>query len=377
MTLVADPPPQSGPERGQGAERLRRIVERALPGAQLLRVVPLAPDAKVEDESAKGGGYGAPLRLDVAHAGKQLSLVLHTVTSNDFGHDRRADRAAEVLLAADTFDALPGHVAVLDVGAYRGAGDFVSLAGTGEFYLLTTHAEGRVYAGDLRHIARTGMLTTLDLERSRALTHYLGTLHRRRPPQPESAYLRFVRDTLGSGEGIFGIVDGYPDDVPEASRARLERIEEQCLAWRFRLRRRGDRLRRTHGDFHPFNVLFDDRSELKLLDASRGALGDPGDDVACMAINYPFFALGHPGAWRDALQPLWHGFWGQYLAETKDDALYDVVAPFLAWRGLVLASPAWYPELHADDRNRILGFVERVLAAERFSPDMANEIFDT
>ena len=124
-------------------------------------------------------------------------------------------------------------------------------------------------------------------------------------------------------------------------------------------------------------MLFDDHSELSLLDASRGAVGDPGDDVACMAINYAFFALGHPGAWRDALQALWCGFWQQYVTETKDEALYDVVAPFLAWRGLVLASPTWYPELHGGDRERILGFVERVLAAERFSPDMAQEFFDT
>jgi len=360
-----------------GTQRLHHIVQKALPGAQILRVVPLKPDSTLEDESAKGAGYGAPLRLEVAHEGKQLSLVLHTATSNQFGHDRRADRAEAVLLAADTFNALPRHVAVLDVGAYRGASEFVSLSGTGEFYLLTTHAEGRVYADDLRHIARTGMLTARDIERCRVLAHYLATLHARRPPQPPLAYVRFVRDTLGSGEGIFGIVDGYPEDVPEASPARLQRIEEQCLAWRFRLRRRTERLRRTHGDFHPFNVLFDDKSELSLLDASRGAIGDPGDDVACMAINYAFFALGHPGAWRDALQSLWYGFWEAYVAETKDQALYDVVAPLLAWRGLVLANPSWYPELHTDDRQRILGFVEHVLATERFSPDMAQEFFDT
>ncbi len=377
MPFAADQSPKADDSVAEGAQRLRRIVQKALPGAQILRVVPLKPDVVSGDESEKGGGYCAPLRLEVIHDGKQLSLVLHTATANEFGHDRRADRAEAVLLAADTFDSLPRHVAVLDVGAYRGAEDFVSLSGTGEFYLLTTHAEGRVYADDLRHIARTGSTTARDRERCRMLAHYLATLHKHRPPQPKSAYVRFVRDTLGSGEGIFGIVDGYPDDVPEASRARLERIEEQCLAWRFRLRRRSERLRRTHGDFHPFNVLFDDRSELSLLDASRGALGDPADDVACMAINYAFFALGHPGAWRSALEPLWREFWARYIEETRDDALCDVVAPFLAWRGLVLANPVWYPELHAGDRNRILGFVERTLGAERFSLAMANEFFDT
>lgn len=177
--------------------------------------------------------------------------------------------------------------------------------------------------------------------------------------------------------GIFGIADGYADDVPAAPRPRLERIQRQCLDWRFRLTHRHDRLRRIHGDFHPFNVLFDDHSELSVLDASRGSVGDAADDVTCMAINYAFFSLGHPGSWRTALRALWYGFWEGYAACAKDEGLLEVVAPFLAWRGLVLASPAWYPELRAEDRDRLLCFVELVLSAEKFWPAMADEFFDT
>src|SRR5262245_46682832 len=136
--------------------RLRRLLQHALPGAELVRVVPLQPDAEIHDESSKAAGYGAPLRLELLHHGERKSVVLHTATRNPFGHDRRADRASSVLLSADTFGTLPGHVAVLDVGAYRGSDDFVSLAGTGEFYLLTAHADGHVYADDLRRIAASG-----------------------------------------------------------------------------------------------------------------------------------------------------------------------------------------------------------------------------
>ena len=47
---------------------------------------------------------------------------------------------------------------------------------------------------------------------------------------------------------------------------------------------------------------------------------------------------------------------------------FDAVAPFFAWRALVLASPIWYPHITPADRERILAFAERALAAERFDP---------
>ena len=358
-------------------ERLRRIVERAVPGAEVVRVTPLRADVRSGDDTTKAAGYGEPMRVDVRQGGTVRSLVLHTAQPNEFGHDRRADRAEELLLAADSFDAIPRHAKVLDVGAFRGPDDAVSLAGTGEFYLLTTHAEGRTYAHDLRRLARTGMVAAHDIVRLQTLVEYLANLHARKPRSSRSVYARSIRDTVGGGEGVFGIIDGYPEGVPAAGIERLERIEERCLRWRFRLKRRSERLSRIHGDFHPFNVLFDERGELSVLDASRGSLGDPADDVTAMAINFPFFALGHSGAWRDALQSFWYGFWSRYVTMTGDEALAEVAAPFFAWRGLVLANPKWYPELRTGERERLLGFVERVLDAERFSPAMAEEFFDT
>ncbi|HEX6278251.1 MAG TPA: hypothetical protein VFZ53_34635, partial [Polyangiaceae bacterium] len=100
------------------ARRVRKIVENSLPGAQILRVEPFRADAARAsgDDTAKKGGYGVPLRIDVSLRGKPLTLVLHAASDNEFGHDRRADRAEEMLLAADTFDSIPKHVKVLDVG---------------------------------------------------------------------------------------------------------------------------------------------------------------------------------------------------------------------------------------------------------------------
>lgn len=354
--------------------RLRALIGAALPGATIVAVELLGADAEPEGGTAKGAGYGAPLRIDVEQAGARRTLVLHTALSNSYGHDRRADRAAEALLAADTFALLPKHVGVVDVGAFEDGEGFVSLRRAGEFYLLTEWGEGAPYAEDLRRIASKAALGPGDLERCDRLAEYLAALHAERLTLPH-ARTRALRDLLGSGEGIFGIIDGYPPDTPGAEPDRLRRIEELCWRFRWRLKAIERPLVRTHGDFHPFNVLFDAAGELVLLDTSRGSAGEPADDVACMALNYAFFALESPGGWKSAFSVLWSRFWSRYLELSGDAGVLDVAAPFLAWRGLVLASPAWYPNLPIEARSRLLGFVETALTAERFSPELVEGLF--
>ena len=353
--------------------RLRQLVSSALPGAELLSVTALKPDSVAHGATAKGAGYGAPLKLEVRHEGLSKALCLHSATANSFGHERRADRAAEMLIAADTFELLPQHTRVLDVGAYRGPG-FVSLRDSGEFYLLTEYAEGQPYADDLRRIASTGRLEPLDLERVAKLVSYLVGIHGLRLSQG-MLYTRATRDLVGSGEGIFGIVDGYPERTDGIDSGRLQRIEAACLEWRCRLKGRHQRLVRIHGDFHPFNVLFAPDSSLKLLDASRGSAGDAADDVAAMAVNYIFFANFDPKLWQSAFQDLWRRFWASYLQQSRDDELLEVIAPYLAWRCLVLANPVWYPEMPGVHRTRLFDFIDSTLAAARFDPELAERVF--
>jgi hypothetical protein len=353
--------------------RLERLVASALDGAEILEVRVLGSDTVQAGVTAKDTGYGAPLRIDVRHEGQRKSLVLHSATPNPFGHEFRANRAEEMLIAADTFELVPRHTKVFDVGAFRGEG-FVSLRGTGEFYLLTEYAEGRPYAHDLRRIAESGELTPEDWKRLDTLVRYLVNTHSIKLPDA-SLYTRSIRDLVGSGEGIFGIIDGYPPHVEGTSREQLDSIEASCVGWRARLKHRYPRLVRVHGDFHPFNVLFDERSELHLLDASRGSAGDAADDVCAMAVNFLFFALDNPKSWQSAFQPLWRRFWAEYLELSRDSELLHVVAPFLAWRCLVLANPVWYPHVSASARSNLLTFVTRALRAPTFDPESAQKIF--
>jgi len=338
---------------------LRARLEQLYPGATIERVTALADD-ETSGESMKALGYGRPLRVELAHGDAHHTLVFHTARPDDFGHDRRADRVANLVLAYDTFGKLPNHSRALDVGLVRDDGQLISLANTGEPYLLTTWCEGTLYADELRRVAAAGVASDQDLAHAQRLAELLLEIHAA-PGSHAGAYTRAIRDLLGHGEGIFGLVDSYP--ASELT-PRLRVIEEACLEWRWKLRERTDRLRRTHGDCHPFNIVIGE--DVCLLDASRGSEGDPADDVACLTINYLFFGAGDPKH-AGGLLALWDRFWQTYLAGDRVDVLAGV-APFYAWRALVLASPIWYPHISAAERDRILAFAERALAADRFDP---------
>ena len=163
---------------------LAELVGALEPGAAVESAVPLGPDAAARGETAKAEGYGAPLRLLLRRPdGSARLLVFRTMAANEFGHDRRADRAGALLLAAEQFNATPRHVRALDVGALA-PGRLVSLAGTGEFWLLTEWAEGTPYAEDLRRLAATGRAGPDDLARAEALARWLAELHAARVDDP-------------------------------------------------------------------------------------------------------------------------------------------------------------------------------------------------
>ena len=46
--------------------------------------------------------------------------------------------------------------------------------------------------------------------------------------------------------------------------------------------------------------------------------------------------------------------------------MVTVVQPFFAWRGLVVASPIWYPNLPLNVRIKLFNFIRRVLETDKF-----------
>lgn len=336
-------------------------------------VRPLGVDPAADGGELKAFGYGKPLlvryRVNGGSATKQV--VLSTMLPNHFGHEYRADRAASLLLAYDTYNHLPKHARALDVGVVGADGHLISLGHGDEFFLLAEFVEGTPYAEDLARLRDTGALAAADVRRAETLAVYLARIHAVKRHDP-ALYRRRIRDTVGSGEGIMGLIDSYPSDFPLASPEWLAHVEARCVAWRWRLREKEHRLAQVHGDFHPYNILFTQESDFHLLDRSRGPWGEPADDVAALTINYIFFSLQRSGRLAFPFDRLWEAFWTTYLDLTGDEEMLGVVAPFLAWRGLVVASPLWY---HVDDgvRRAIFTLITKVLASDTFDPARVNE----
>lgn len=314
----------------------------------------------------KGFGYGVPYAVEFRVGGEVRRAVLQTMKPDHFGHEHRADRAQALLWSFDAYSKLPRHVKALDVGVFTSDGNMVSLRGYEEFFLLVEMAEGTEYWRDLEEVGLRGYATELDRKRCRALARYLAEVHSERVDQPE-LYVRRVRELLGHGECIMGVVDNYPQDLQRTLRDWFIELEKLCVTWRWRLKERTHRLRRLHGDFHPWNVLFKGGVEFTVLDRSRGEYGEPADDVAAMTINYLFFSLRREGGLKGGFRELFNLFFKEYLDATGDEELLEVIQPFYAWRALVIASPVWYPTLPVEVRRKLLNFAMNSLKQERLS----------
>lgn len=313
----------------------------------------------------KALGYGQPLRIDYRSGGQTRRVVLRRVKRNGFGRERHADRIAAVWLDFHTFNHLPQHVHALDLVGLTDDGDFASISHVQDLLLLTDYGHGTPYADDLLRIRDDGQCSPLDVRRAQALAAYLAEIHAVSHDDP-LLWRRRLRDLIGHGEGIMGLTDSYTGDDPLATADVLRAIEEAANGWRWQLKPLTGRLCQVHGDFHPFNVLFDSGESFSLLDRSRGEWGEAADDVSCMAINYLFFSLQRYARLDGPFRQLHTAFWESYRAQRSDDELCQVIQPWFAWRALVLASPQWYPNLDSAVRAALLTFARKVLAEETF-----------
>jgi Phosphotransferase enzyme family len=333
-----------------------------------VRILSMTAEGRQEtSRDLKAYGYGAPLFIEFEINGERKRVVLETMAPSTYGHDHFSDRAQTILWEHSAFNSLSRHVRSLDSGAFLESGAIISSGKAVEFFLLTDFVEGRGYFKDLDRIGGAGAATDEDFNRVRALSDYLVEIHARKLDAP-GLYMRRIRDLLGHGECVMGLIDNYPQSFEFIDVPLLMKIEQQCEAWRWRIKNRVHRLCQVHGDFHPWNILFRKGTDFTLLDRSRGEWGEPADDTTSLSINYLFSSLLCSGKLEGVFEKMFFLFWDNYLEKTNDWEMLDVAAPFFAWRGLVIGSPVWYPHLPAGVRRTVFNFIQNVLAAERFDP---------
>ena len=175
------------------------------------------------------GVHGAAYLLKFNNAQGENRLIMKALFPSRFGHDHYSDRAQVLLLAQANFNEMPKHVRATDVVG-ESPDKLISVKDATEFYIFMEEAKGAPYFEDLDAILKRGHLDELDMQRARMLAHFLADIHALRYSGQDAKilYKRRIRDLIGHGECIMGIIDAY-DPVDFTTDRELVAYAGKCL----------------------------------------------------------------------------------------------------------------------------------------------------
>ena len=318
----------------------------------------------LDQQGMKDFGYGKPMLINFKQNGKPLQAVLSVMKGDKYGHQYYWDRAAILMFQYETGGLMKKHVQPMGFGYIDNSGLLRPVRDVNEFFILNEKVEGQDYFLDLERIKNISLQSS-DLKMASNFARWLADLHSAKSSE-QDLYDRRIRQLIGDSECIFGLIDGYPNPYEHFPEQRFVRLEQKLIEWRWKLKKYCHRLSEVHGDFHPWNVLVRDNSNFSLLDRSRGQWGEPGDDVSTMTCNYLLYSLYSGPRLSGDFEKLYFSLWDTYLDKTNDHEILEVVAPFYVFRGLVIASPQWYPGHPLDVRQALFRFMENILEDEVF-----------
>jgi len=328
-----------------------------------------------------GTGYSVRFKIN----GNEQRVVLRTLRPEGFSHDYFSDRAASFILQHELSNNVNNHIKSIDVGGYTPKGELVSIGECREFFQIVEFVEGTEYVKDLLEIMKRGKLTKEDKDRALMLSDYLVELHKEKynpyvkedekKAMASSIYKRHLRDCVGHGEMLMGVIDTYPDDLKWTDRKEFASIIGKAAELREELKDDYKRLCRMHGDFHPANIVFRE-GKIVVLDASRELFGDPTDDMITMALNYVWYAIQHKGDFSGPFKELFDIYWNNYMEKTKDDKIKKVAPIFTAFRYVVMAHPIFFDFQSDEVRRKLFNIINNTLKAKEFDPVNINRYIE-
>jgi hypothetical protein len=228
------------------------------------------PGVRLKGMERRGKGtHGTGYLLTFTVPGEEKQVIMKSLSPSGFGHDHYSDRAQALLLAHSNYNEMDMHIKALDV-----VGDspdrLISLKEAREFYIFMEKATGADYFKDLNAVLEHRRLSRRDREKAQRLARFAAGVHHKKytGEQGKTLYRRRIRDLIGHGECIMGIIDAY-NGAEFTSDEELVEYAKKSLTWWGKIRNRAERLCDVHGDFHPGNIWFKD-NDLILLDRRAG-----------------------------------------------------------------------------------------------------------
>lgn len=321
------------------------------------------------------GCIGAGYLVEFEAGDEKYRKVLKSLYSEHMGSEYPADRAQSLLLAHQTFNDMENHVRSVDVIGACENGKILPIGEAQEFFILTDEASGTDLFSDIRRIASSCEYKKEDKEKMLILANFLSDLHGRKFGS-ETLYKRKIRDTIGSGVSIMGVLDMYPEKLSWFSSKEQAEIVKKAVEHWSKEKYYSGRLCEIHGDFHPGNIWFKESGEFTLLDRSRGRYGEAADDITAFLVNFIFYSVVYEGSFAGPLSELLDIFIGAYTELSGDHELGKVIAPYWAFRTVVVCNPHpfFYPDSFFGNkkialtvRKKMINFAMNALDAKKFN----------